>query len=208
MADWNLPTSVPASNFQSGRGGVTLDRIVVHHTWGSLASAQARFNQDGSQVSAHVIVARDGSLLSLVDIGDTAFHAGDFAYNERSVGIEFESSQGDVPEFTDIQYSAGHDLIDNIGSRQGFALDGSSVVPHSAVVPTACPGGLDIGRLLAGLVPSPLPPPLPPPPPPLPPPPLPPVDDDSSYATAVDLANLKSRVDLIQTWASNLGFKV
>jgi len=92
--------SVAASpNFQVGRGGHDIAGIVLHYTAGlhSIGWMQSSL----SKVSAHFLIARDGSITQLVDLADTAWHAGRAAMpyknqmslnpNAFTIGIELEN---------------------------------------------------------------------------------------------------------------------
>lgn len=157
MADFGavwLPAG--AGNYLIGRAGVTVDRIVCHHTAGFLTPSINQFTTPGTMVSAHFMVAQDGTVYQFVELGDTAFHSGNFAMNQRSVGIEHVSmppAGGD--EFTDLEYDSSRPLIRQIAAQFGFPVDDTHVIPHRNVVQTDCPGALDLARLIA-------PPPVPP----------------------------------------------
>src|SRR4030081_3246377 len=76
-------------NYSAGRpGGISW--IVLHTMVGTVASANARFQNPNQQASAHYGIGLDGSLFQWVDESDTAWHAGDFVVNQASIGIEHE----------------------------------------------------------------------------------------------------------------------
>jgi len=142
--EWRGP--VPSSNYDVGRGGERVSFIVEHWTDARLDSAIARFMNPQSRVSAHYIVAQDGRVLQFVSEDDTAFHAGEYGANQRSIGIEHEAS-GMMPP-TDALYTASARLHADIASRYSLTLVANqTLVPHSAIVPTQCPGLLDIARI-------------------------------------------------------------
>ena len=142
--EWRGP--VPSSNYDVGRGGERVSFIVEHWTDARLDSAIARFMDPRTRVSAHYIVAQDGHILQLVSEDDTAFHAGEYGANQRSIGIEHEAS-GMMPP-TDAQYAASARLHVDIASRYSLGLvPDQTLVPHWAIVPTQCPGLLDITRI-------------------------------------------------------------
>lgn len=144
-AEWIGP--VPASNYTVGREGESVSFIVEHWTDARIDSAIARFRDPASRVSAHYIVGQDGHVVQLVSEDDTAYHAGEFGANLRSIGIEHEAS-GIMPP-TDALYEASAALQADIASRYGFALAvGQTVVPHWQIVPTQCPGTLDLDRIV------------------------------------------------------------
>ena len=81
----------PSPNFNKGRGGVAVDRVVIHQTDGQPRLDRAvehlrNPSPSGSPVSAHFIVGQQGEIVQLVDIDDTAWHCS--GWNKRSVGIE------------------------------------------------------------------------------------------------------------------------
>ena len=142
--DWIGP--VPSSNYAVGRDGERVTFVVEHWTDARIDSAIARFTDPRSRVSAHYIVAQDGRVVQLVSEDDTAFHAGEYGANQRSIGIEHEAS-GMMPP-TDAQYTASAGLHVDIASRHSLALvPDQTMVPHWAIVPTQCPGLLDIARI-------------------------------------------------------------
>jgi N-acetyl-anhydromuramyl-L-alanine amidase AmpD len=143
--EWIGP--VPDTNYDVGRGGESVAFIVEHWTDARIDSAIARFMDPRSRVSAHYVIAQDGRILQLVSESDTAFHAGEYGANQRSIGIEHEAS-GIMPP-SDALYAASARLQADIASRYGFALAvATTVVPHRAIVPTQCPGTLDLDRIV------------------------------------------------------------
>lgn len=78
--------------------------IVVHHAVSSLAGAEARFNDPGSQASAHFFVEYDGTVTQFVDVDVVAWHACQANYTGW-VGVEHESpTTGDLfPPLTGMQ---------------------------------------------------------------------------------------------------------
>ncbi len=63
----------------------------------------------GMQVSAHLLIRRDGELLQFVSCDDRAWHAGQSSYqgrdncNDFSIGIELEGADDDA--YADVQYT-------------------------------------------------------------------------------------------------------
>ena len=142
-AEWRGP--LPGSNFMPGRDGALLDRIVLHHMDGTLAGTHAHFTNPSSQVSAHFGIGRDITV-QWVSTGDTAYHAGVWGMNLRSIGIEVEDLGRD--EYTDGQYTRAAQLLRDLASTHGIPLDRIHVIGHREVVATACPGTLDIDRIV------------------------------------------------------------
>jgi len=142
---WRGP--VPASNYTAGRGGNSVARIVDHWTVVMFEGAIRRFMNPASILSAHYVIGQDGRIAQLVSEDDTAYHAGVFAVNQRSIGIEHEAGPAMPP--TDALYAASARLHAEVASRHGLALAvGTTVLPHHAIVATECPGTLDLDRIV------------------------------------------------------------
>jgi len=142
---WRGP--VPQSNYTVGREGNTVQLIVDHWTVVMFEGAIRRFKDPVSILSAHYVVGQDGRIAQLVSEDDTAYHAGKYEVNLRSVGVEHEAGPAMPP--TDALYAASAQLHREIADRHGLALEvGTTVVPHHAIVPTECPGTLDLDRIV------------------------------------------------------------
>src|SRR5438034_2764188 len=142
---WRGP--VPASNYTVGRGGDSVELIVDHWTVVMFEAAMRWFVEPASIRSAHYVIGSDGRIAQLVSEDDTAYHAGVFSVNQRSIGIEHEAGPAMPP--SDALYAASARLHADIASRYGLALEvGTTVLPHHAIVPTECPGTLDLDRIV------------------------------------------------------------
>ena len=138
---------IPESNYTVGREGSKVELIVDHWTVVMFEGAIRRFKDPTSRLSAHYVIGQDGRVAQLVSEDDTAYHAGKYAVNLRSIGIEHEASPMMAP--TDALYAASAKLHREIAARHGLALQlGSTVLPHHAIVPTECPGTLDLDRIV------------------------------------------------------------
>jgi N-acetylmuramoyl-L-alanine amidase len=155
--------------------------IVFHSTDGTAIGTDQTFqnpNPGGSGPrSAHFMVTLNGNVHQYVDVKDTAWHAGNFAENTRSVGIEFEDGGNNQIARPAAQLSAGAALVAWIEGKLGPA---QKYLKHNQIVATACPGNLPVDAIVAQAkaienppAPAPVPAPAPPPAPPLPPAPLP-----------------------------------
>ena len=87
--------SRPSLNFTARRGVVRPDMVVVHYTgMESTEGALARLTDSAAEVSAHWVVAEDGTVFALVDEEMRAWHAGRSGWgdvsdvNSHSIGIE------------------------------------------------------------------------------------------------------------------------
>ena len=138
---------MPASNHAVGRGDSSVELIVDHWTVVMFEGAIRRFKDPASILSAHYVIGSDGRIAQLVSEDDTAYHAGVYSVNERSIGIEHKAGPAMPP--SDRLYAASAQLHAEIASRHGLALEvGTTVQPHHAIVPTECPGTLDLDRIV------------------------------------------------------------
>lgn len=123
-------------NYTHGRGGHAVDHVVVHYT-GTDASAHNNllyFSRNAAKASAHYFVDRDGTLRQSVPESDTAWHAGKFAMNRRSVGIECVSAGED---FTEEQVATLAALVQDLMARYG--IPAANVIRHYDVTGKECP---------------------------------------------------------------------
>jgi len=97
--------------------------MVIHHTVGSLASAENRFNTPGSGASAHFGIGEDGTIIQWVDTADVAYHACNANWT-GGIGVEHETpAEGDVWRgLTDVQLSASARLLAWLNAEHGVPL--------------------------------------------------------------------------------------
>lgn len=129
--------------------------MVLHYTaMASASEALARLCDPVAEVSAHYLIDRDGTIFSLVDEANRAWHAGAGAWggagdvNSRSIGIELQNT-GAEP-FPEPQMAALERLLAKVLKRH--ALPPGAVIAHSDMAPDRkCDPGvrLDWRRLAA-----------------------------------------------------------
>lgn len=128
----------PSPNFGERRNRAVPRLIVIHYT--AMADAEAaleRLCDPASEVSCHWLVGADGTLASLVDERERAWHAGAGAWgacsdvNSASIGIELDND-GASP-FPESQMAALEGLLDGIMARWGIGPD--AVIGHSDMAP-------------------------------------------------------------------------
>jgi N-acetyl-anhydromuramyl-L-alanine amidase AmpD len=109
--------------------------VVIHVTQETYADALAIFQNPDKKVSSHYVVrSADGHVAQLVREKDVAWHAGNWNYNTRSVGVEHEGWI-DEPDkwFTDAMYEASAALTANICARHGIPVDREHIIGHNEV---------------------------------------------------------------------------
>lgn len=116
------------------RGSGDIDMVVIHTAEGSYSGTYAWFANCSAEASAHYVVrSSDGQITQMVKEADVAWHAGNWDYNLRSVGIEHEGYVSDCGYYTDAMYAASAALTADIASREGVSLDRSHIIGHDEV---------------------------------------------------------------------------
>lgn len=141
------PVWKTSPNYTGGREGRSIDRIVIHYIVGTLAAADATFQNESSQVSAHYGIG-EGALHQYVSEMNTAWHAGDLRMNQRSVGIEHSADPDRTPSAS--TYTISIELCTQICNDYGLDPQ-TQIIPHSDVKNTLCPGTVDIQRIRDGV---------------------------------------------------------
>lgn len=134
----NRGPQMSSPNFGPRRGGQRPELVVIHYTaMADCAAAKDRLCDPAAEVSAHWLIAEDGTLHGLVDEDQRAWHAGAGAWqgrddvNSRSIGIEL-SNRGDHP-FSERQMTALERLLNEILHRWTIGPEG--VIGHSDMAP-------------------------------------------------------------------------
>lgn len=146
---------VISPNFNQRPDGISPRLIVIHN----ISLPPAEFDNDhieaffqnkldhslhpyfqtivGFEVSAHLLIKRDGDIIQFVSFDDRAWHAGHSKYlgvdacNDFSIGIEMQGTD-DLP-FTKKQY---HSLIDAIYHiQQSYPQTKNHLTGHSDIAP-------------------------------------------------------------------------
>lgn len=121
-----------------------IDKIIIHVTQGSWSSAINWFKDSRAGVSAHYTVrSSDGFVGQSVQEKDIAYHAGNWPYNQTSIGIEHEGYVSDPKWFTEAMYRSSARLSAYLCKRYGIPADRAHLLGHNEV-PNAThtdPGG-------------------------------------------------------------------
>lgn len=129
-------TNYNANAYMIGRmsNGVqySVDKIIIHH-WGAegqtFEGVCAWFGSPSCQTSAHYVV-EGGRVACLVNLSDTAYHAGDWGANLTSIGIEAR------PEMSDADLETVCELVAYLYKVYGEL----PIYGHKDFSSTACPG--------------------------------------------------------------------
>lgn len=127
----NRPTSNP------------INYIVVHLMQGYYNGTISWFKNDASNVSAHYVIrSSDGQITQMVRNKDIAWHAGNWTYNQQSIGIEHEGFFDDPSWLTQAMYRSSADLVRWNALRYNIPRTRTRIIEHREVpgATTGCPG--------------------------------------------------------------------
>ncbi|MFE9723197.1 N-acetylmuramoyl-L-alanine amidase [Streptomyces sp. NPDC005794] len=110
-----------------------VDRVIVHVTQGSFASAVRVFQDPAHQAATHYIVGQNGRVTQMIRELDVAYHAGNRSFNERSIGIEHEGFVDRPQDFTAKMYESSARLTAEICERHGIPVDREHIIGHVEV---------------------------------------------------------------------------
>jgi N-acetyl-anhydromuramyl-L-alanine amidase AmpD len=126
----------------SNRGAAQIEKIVIHVTQGSYSGSISWFQNGSSSVSAHYVVkSSNGAITQCVLDKDIAWHAGHWATNEASIGIEHEGWVADPSWFTDAMYQASANLTKALCDKYGIPKTRQYIIGHFEVPGCANPNG-------------------------------------------------------------------
>ena len=147
MKDWHtLDADVVRlmnKHYNAGRGGATIDMVVIHHNAGVLSIDQIWQVWQTRQASAHYQVESGGRIGQLVWDRDTAWHAANANINARSIGVEVSNSGGAAQDWpiTDTAIVEAGRLTAAICYvyKLGRPVAGRNVRFHRDFASTSCP---------------------------------------------------------------------
>lgn len=133
-------TMILDRHYSEGRGGKSVDKVVEHYNAGNLTVAGCFSVWQTREASAHYQVESNGTIGQLVWDRDTAWHAGNFDQNQRSIGIEHANlSDGTI---TEACLDNGAHLTAAVCKHFGLGRPEwlVNVFPHKYFSATSCPG--------------------------------------------------------------------
>lgn len=146
----SLITDVDPNIMNGDYNRLPIKYIVIHHNAETSDEAARRtwYVSTGVGTSAHYQVTPD-KIWGCVSEESVAYHAGDYGMNQCSIGIEHLNETG-APSWTiaEATYQNSARLIADICQRYNIPIDHKHIIPHKAVSATACPGGIDIDKLI------------------------------------------------------------
>ncbi|MEU0567956.1 peptidoglycan recognition family protein, partial [Nonomuraea sp. NPDC005983] len=121
-----------------------IDYIVIHDTEGTYQGIRSMVH-DPEYVSWHYTIrSRDGHIAQHVRTKDIAWHAGNWDFNARSIGIEHEGylAKGGT-WYTEAMYRASAELVKYLAAKYDIPLDRAHILGHDNVpgsTPETLPG--------------------------------------------------------------------
>lgn len=118
--------------------GLKIRWIVIHDIEGTAAACLAWFQNSAARASSHYVVDYDGTVYQTVPEKDIAWHAGNWDYNEHSIGVE-HAGYANLSCFTDKEYRASARLVAYLAKKYNI-----SVVHPDGIAPATSIGGSGI----------------------------------------------------------------
>lgn len=132
-AHW-IPASSANYTASSRPRSYPVDFVVIHVTQETFPDTIKIFQDPQAKVSAHYLVASaDGYVGQFVREKDIAWHAGNWDYNTRSIGIEHEGWVDRPEYFTEAMYRSSATLTAAICDRHGIPRTRERIIGHVEV---------------------------------------------------------------------------
>jgi N-acetyl-anhydromuramyl-L-alanine amidase AmpD len=111
-----------------------VDLVIIHVTQTTYKNTMPVFWNPAKQVSAHYVLrSADGRVTQCVRERDIAWHAGNWDYNARSIGIEHEGWVERPEYFTGAMYEQSAALASEVCDRYGIPKDRDHIIGHHEV---------------------------------------------------------------------------
>lgn len=108
--------------------------VVIHVTDGSYGGTLSWFRNPSARATTHYVVrSSDGDVTQMVREKDIAWHAGNWAVNETSVGIEHEGFTGHCTWFTDAMYRSSAQLAAYLATKYLIPINRKHFIGHNEV---------------------------------------------------------------------------
>ncbi|MFF1697622.1 N-acetylmuramoyl-L-alanine amidase [Streptomyces sp. NPDC058257] len=133
LAQW-VPASTSNYTVANRPSTYPVDYVIVHVTQETYADTLAIFQNSAKKVSSHYVVrSKDGHIAQCVRERNVGWHAGNWDYNTRSIGIEHEGWVDQPEYFTDAMYEQSAQLTSAICDTYGIPKDRKHIIGHVEV---------------------------------------------------------------------------
>jgi hypothetical protein len=128
-----------------------INYVVCHIMQGTYAGTISWFQNPASNVTTHYCVrSSDGDITQMVRHKDIGWHAGNWSYNQQSIGIEHEGWFNEPHWYTEVMYRSSAALTRFVCDQYGIPKNRSRVLRHGEVSSTPCPGPIwDFDRYMS-----------------------------------------------------------
>lgn len=130
-ANWVPANTGNYSNYSRGLNDI--DKVIIHDVEGSYEGCISWFQNPAANVSAHYVIANEGYVTQMVREEDVAWHAGNWDYNERAVGIEHEGYASDPNSYPEPMYAASAQLVAYLCDKYSIPCNRTTVISHKEV---------------------------------------------------------------------------
>ncbi|RKN40020.1 N-acetylmuramoyl-L-alanine amidase [Streptomyces hoynatensis] len=133
LAEWT-PASFSNFTVANRPSQYPIEYVVIHVTQETFADTLAIFQDPSAAVSSHYVVgSADGRVAQCVEERNVAWHAGNWSYNTRSIGIEHEGWVDEPEWFTDAMYEKSARLTAYVCDAYGIPKNRTHIIGHSEV---------------------------------------------------------------------------
>ena len=134
--DCNQTPQKAPCNFESTQrpADFTIDQIVIHDIEGTAQESLSVFQNVKNISSVHYIVDSDGTVYQIVHEKDIAYHAGNYWYNEHSIGIEHAGVDATGYRWYNAsEYLASAKLVAYLLKKYNLPLNHEQIVSHGTI---------------------------------------------------------------------------
>lgn len=142
-------TEYPVADGHYDETRLSITKIVLHSSASNKQGLIDTFGGGTRMVSAHYGIDNQGNLMAFLEEKYTAFAVGLYSANQSTLSVEHIDEGATVKLHTDAQYAMSAKLVKDICAFYNIPIDAAHIIPHSSVVATACPNGLDVARVIS-----------------------------------------------------------
>lgn len=129
-----LPGAACTYNSANRPTDLAINDVVIHDIEGTAQGALTWFHNPSSYVSAHYIVDTNGVVYQVVREKDVAYDAGNWWYNEHSIGIEHSGYDASgYAWYNATEYLASAKLTAYLLKKYHIPLDRGHIVAHGTI---------------------------------------------------------------------------